>query len=76
MTHECKAHHHQHLNDDRLIIEAVDEQGNPVPNGEMSHKIFLTNLSNFTQPLIRYEITDRVLIRDGKECGCYCSRKQ
>ena len=70
MTHECKAHHHQHLNDDWIIIEAVDEAGNPVPHGEMSNKIYLTNLSNFTQPLIRYEITDRVIIRDGKECGC------
>ena len=70
MTHECKVHHRQHLNDDWLIIEAVDELGNPVPNGVMSNKIYLTNLSNFTQPLIRYEITDRVIIRDGRECGC------
>ena len=70
ITHECKAHHQQHLNDDWLFIEAVDENGQPVPYGEMSNKIYLTNLSNFTQPLIRYEITDRVIIREGKDCGC------
>ena len=58
------------MNDDWLIIEAVDADGNPVPYGQLSHKVFLTNLSNFTQPLIRYEITDRVIIREGKECGC------
>jgi phenylacetate-coenzyme A ligase PaaK-like adenylate-forming protein len=48
----------------------VDADGNPVPYGQLSHKVFLTNLSNFTQPLIRYEITDRVILREGKECGC------
>ncbi len=70
ITHECPQNHHQHLNDDWLIIEAVDADGNPVPYGQLSNKVFLTNLSNFTQPLIRYEITDRVILREGKECGC------
>jgi phenylacetate-CoA ligase len=58
-----------HLSDDLLIIEAVDESRRPVPIGERSAKILLTNLYNMTLPLIRYEITDEVTILD-ERCPC------
>ncbi len=46
------------FNNDVCITELVDEDNRPVPPGTPSAKVLLTNLSNFTQPLIRYEMTD------------------
>lgn len=47
------------FNDDVCIVELVDARNRPVPPGLPSEKILVTNLANRTQPLIRYEITDR-----------------
>jgi phenylacetate-CoA ligase len=44
---------------DMCIAELVDEDNHPVPDGTPSAKVLLTNLYNHTQPLIRYELTDR-----------------
>ena len=44
---------------DTCIAECVDEAGRPVPDGTPSARVLVTNLHNFTQPLIRYELTDR-----------------
>jgi phenylacetate-CoA ligase len=44
---------------DTCIAECADDQGNPVPDGTASSKVLVTNLHNLTQPLIRYELTDR-----------------
>ncbi|MBQ6489605.1 MAG: phenylacetate--CoA ligase family protein [Solobacterium sp.] len=65
---EC-IHHHFHINDDWLIVEPVDVQGNPVPDGVQSDKIYLTNLYNYAQPYIRYEVTDRVIMHH-ELCAC------
>ncbi len=65
---ECE-NQHFHINDDWIIVEPVDKDNNPVPDGVQSDKWLLTNLSNYTQPLIRYEITDRIILhREG--CAC------
>jgi phenylacetate-coenzyme A ligase PaaK-like adenylate-forming protein len=48
---------------DLCIVELVDEQNRPVPDGSPSAKILVTNLANRTQPLIRYEMTDRFVRR-------------
>jgi phenylacetate-coenzyme A ligase PaaK-like adenylate-forming protein len=58
-----------HINDDWLIVEPIDEKGNPVRDGVQSDRILLTNLYNYTQPFIRYEVTDRVIMHH-EECGC------
>ena len=47
---------HMHLHNENLIVELVDENNNPVPVGEKSHKILITSLYERTVPLIRYEI--------------------
>lgn len=65
---ECR-NKHFHINDDWIIVEPVDEAGNPVPDGVRSDKIYLTNLYNYTQPYIRYEVTDRVIMHH-EPCGC------
>ncbi len=65
---EC-GYEHFHVNDDWIILEPVDKDNNSVPDGVQSDKWLLTNLSNYTQPLIRYEITDRVVLhREGCTC--------
>ena len=44
---------------DTCIAECVDDEGQPVPDGVASSKVLVTNLHNLTQPIIRYELTDR-----------------
>jgi len=44
---------------DMCITELVDDDNQPVPDGTPSAKVLLTNLYNHTQPLVRYELTDR-----------------
>jgi phenylacetate-coenzyme A ligase PaaK-like adenylate-forming protein len=58
-----------HLTDDLLIVEPVDTDGNAVPAGVRSHKVYVTNLFNPLLPLIRYEITDEVTLLD-EPCAC------
>ena len=65
---ECR-HRHFHINDDWLIVEPVDALGNPVPDGVLSDKLYLTNLYNYTQPFIRYEVTDRIIMHH-EPCPC------
>jgi len=65
---ECR-HQHFHINDDWVIVEAVDKNYNPVPDGVQADKILLTNLFNYTQPFIRYEVSDRVIMHH-EPCPC------
>jgi len=44
---------------DMCLTELVGGDNQPVPDGTPSAKVLLTNLYNHTQPLIRYELTDR-----------------
>ena len=65
---ECKDGH-LHINEDWIILEPVDKDNHPVKYGELSDKVLITNLSNYIQPFIRYEITDRVIVHNEK-CSC------
>ena len=65
---EC-SEKHLHINEDWVIVEAVDKNNNPVPYGTLSDKVLITNLSNYIQPFIRYELTDRVIVHNEK-CKC------
>lgn len=49
-----------HLNSDWAILEPVDAQGRAVPDGQTGCTTLLTNLANHVQPLIRYDLGDRV----------------
>lgn len=69
---ECTERHF-HVNDDWIILEAVDENNKLIPFGTQSSKVLLTNLANKTCPMIRFEISDRVVIHD-EPCGCGNSR--
>ncbi len=65
---ECSKQHF-HINDDWVIVEPVDQNNLPVPDGVLSDKILLTNLYNASQPFIRYEVTDRVVMHH-EPCTC------
>lgn len=58
-----------HLAEDLLVAEGVDRENRPVPPGIASEKLLVTVLFRRTQPLIRYEISDRVVFASG---GCDC----
>ncbi len=40
-----------------VYLEILDEEGNEVPDGNMGH-VVVTNLDNYSMPLIRYKIGD------------------
>ena len=46
---------------DTCLVELVDDENRPTPPGQTSAKVLITNLHNHTQPLIRYELTDRFI---------------
>ena len=66
----CPDHEGIHLFEDLAILEVVDEDRRPVPDGQPGSKLLLTNLFNFTQPLIRYEMSDMLTLSpDVCPCG-------
>jgi phenylacetate-CoA ligase len=68
MAAECEQHNGLHVFGETIIIEVVDEAGNGVEEGEEG-EILVTNLVNYTMPLIRYRIGDRA-VRGCSSCGC------
>ena len=68
LASEC-AHGHLHLNSDWAILEAVDTKGCPVAPGHAGATTLLTNLANHVQPLIRYDLGDRVTLH-AQPCEC------
>jgi phenylacetate-CoA ligase len=68
LTYECAAQR-LHLNSDWYILEPVDDLNRPVPPGQLSNNVLLTNLANRIQPIIRYQLGDRVAI-DTEPCVC------
>lgn len=66
---DCPLHHGIHIFEDLTIIEVVDEKNQPVSAGSPGYKVLITNLFNYTQPLIRYEMSDMVTISK-EPCPC------
>jgi phenylacetate-coenzyme A ligase PaaK-like adenylate-forming protein len=66
---ECPEHRGLHLCEDLHVIEVVDAQGRPVPPGEFGERVLVTTLYRRTQPLIRYELGDRVRLSP-RACPC------
>ncbi len=66
---EC-SHGRHHVNEDWVILEAVDEAMRPVPDGMLSATVLLTVLANDIQPFIRYELGDCIrYYTDPCRCG-------
>jgi len=60
---------HLHLNSDWVILEPVDAQGQAVPCDQVPATTLLTHLANRVQPLIRYDLGDKVTLHSAR-CAC------
>ena len=67
---ECPAGN-RHLNADVVHLEAVDDSGRSVPDGEEGDLV-ATLLVNQAMPLLRYRTGDRGSLRS-ESCSCGCS---
>src|SRR5258705_4866808 len=69
LTNCCPTSGGMHVNADWAMMEVVDENNRPVPAGQKGAKVLVTNLANYAQPLIRYEIGDIVTMA-AEHCDC------
>jgi len=69
LSHSCN-YDWLHVNSDWVILEVVNAKYEPVPPGEQSHTVLITNLANRIQPILRYDLGDSVIQRpDPCPCG-------
>jgi phenylacetate-CoA ligase len=68
--YECR-HHGRHLAEDRVLVEIVDDHGEPVPDGAEGW-VVATHLRARAMPLLRYCLGDAGLIETGR---CRCGRR-
>ncbi len=64
---QCPKNNHYHVQAESVFIEVLNEQNLPCAPGEMG-RVVITNLNNFSTPLIRYEIGDYATV--GAPCNC------
>lgn len=71
---ECVYGKGGHLNPELLILEVIDEAGNPVKDGEMG-EVVVTTLGVEGMPLLRYKTGDLCHVHYGNcECNCHSPR--
>ena len=69
LSYSCE-HGWLHVNADWVLLEPVDPEGRPTPPGQQSHTVYISNLANRVQPILRYDLGDSVLQRpDPCPCG-------
>lgn len=59
----------KHVAADWVTLEPVDEKFQPVPPGQPSYTVLVTNLANRVQPIIRYDLGDSVTVKP-EPCTC------
>ena len=57
---------------DNVIVEIVDENGNPIPDGKSGY-VCVTGLYNTAMPMLRYRLND--IARITQNTGCSCGNK-
>src|SRR5256714_9638865 len=67
---ECDRHEGLHLTAENLLVEILDDEGRPTPEGEEGN-VVITDLFNYGMPFIRYAIGDRAVAGWG---ACSCGR--
>ena len=58
-----------HVNSDWVVLEPVNADYQPTPPGTLSHTVLVSNLANRVQPILRYDLGDRILQRPD-QCPC------
>lgn len=57
ISYDCH-HGRAHLSEDRLVVEIVDDDGRPLPDGEEG-RVVVTAFMERAMPLVRYDLGDR-----------------
>lgn len=65
---DCDHFEGMHINADNVLVEFLDEKGNPVKPGELG-RIVVTDLWNMVTPFIRYDTGDMGTSKEG-QCSC------
>jgi putative adenylate-forming enzyme len=61
-----------HINEDLVFVELYDESHQEINKPhEVGHHMIVTNLINFAQPLIRYEMNDMIVLDEPCSCGSH-----
>jgi phenylacetate-CoA ligase len=68
LTAECERHEGMHVCGETALLEIVDDNNVPVPDGEEGD-ILATHFWNHTMPFIRYRTGDRGVMAT-KKCSC------
>jgi phenylacetate-CoA ligase len=58
-----------HVVEHSFVLEVVDADGMPVQPGMPGARVLLTSLLGHVQPLIRYELSDSVVLAEGDDDG-------
>jgi phenylacetate-CoA ligase len=67
---ECEKRDGLHLTQENLLVEIVDDDGRPTPDGKEGN-VVITDLTNYGMPFIRYLNGDRAIAGFSK---CLCGR--
>ena len=67
IAHQCPENTCYHVQAESVLVEVLDDDGNPCLPGRMGRAV-ITVLHNFATPLIRYDIGDYVEV--GPPCPC------
>ncbi len=68
IAHECE-HGNLHINSENLIVEILDDNNEPVPEGTVGN-VVVTLLRNHVMPIIRYKIGDLASLSTEHNCPC------
>jgi phenylacetate-CoA ligase len=64
---QCPGHDTYHVQSENLLVEIVDDEGQPCRPGDVG-RVVVTTLHNFATPLLRYELGDFAEV--GAACPC------
>jgi phenylacetate-CoA ligase len=67
-AHECAMHEGLHLGEEHCVVEIVDREGRPLPDGEIG-QVLSTDLNNYAFPFLRYQLGDLAYIKK-ERCSC------
>jgi phenylacetate-CoA ligase len=65
---ECPESGSYHVQSESLIVEILDDAGQPCQPGQVG-RVVVTDLHNFATPLIRYDLRDRAELGPACVCG-------
>lgn len=68
MAFQCPDHEHYHIQSEGVLLEILDDAGNPCGPGETG-RVIATPLHNYATPLLRYAVGDYAEVGAACDCG-------